>query len=66
MICDRCRQDLTLGQWADDWCPVFPKATGSYQGRHTVTGPGSIRGEQQLREAFQREQMEAIYARNQM
>ena len=56
MTCDRCHNEITLGQWADDWCPAtFTKIEGP---RHYVE-------QEQLREAFQRSQMEASYARHQ-
>ncbi len=63
--CDRCHNEVTLGQWADDLCPIRRIFFDQPKIYHTVTGLSSTPGEEQLREAFQRDRMEASYARTQ-
>ncbi len=65
MTCDRCHKEITLGQWADDWCPVRRLFFSQPKMRHTVVGNHPISGEQRIREAFQQDQIEAAYARTQ-
>ncbi len=61
LSCNRCNNVITLGQWADDWCP---RAVTSGI-RHTVTMLDGTDGERRLQDAYRVEHMQASYGRHQ-
>ncbi len=63
--CDRCHNEITLGQWATDWCPSKRYVLYGQTFRHTITRVSPAVGERKLREAYRAEQMQASYGRTQ-
>ena len=66
LICDRCRQTLTIREWLHEWCPKSQVVgTRETQIRHIITGLNAVLGERKLREAFIAQEMQDSYARTQ-